>query len=146
MTQTTLKLLCEEILEEGVDIFNLSLGIVSKIEEDFYTVIAVMPPDSVFQAGETFELKDTYCRDVVEKGSSIALTELGDKPGLCKHPLYSGLPLEAYISAPIKIEGKIWGTLNFSSMKIQNNQFTQEEIELIESRADIIADKIKKDL
>ena len=135
MQQATLKSYCEQILEEGIDIFDLSLGIVSRVEDNAYTIIAVMPIDSVFHANETFELKDTYCREVIEKESTLALTQLGDTQGLCKHPLYSGLPLEAYISAPIKVRGKIWGTLNFSSMKIRGNEFSSEEVELIENRA-----------
>ena len=142
MAQATLKFLCEDILEEGLEIFNLSLGIVSKVEGSSYTVITVMPAGGVFQSGETFDLKDTYCREVVETQATVALAKLGNTPGLSKHPPYSGLPLEAYIGAPIKIADKVWGTLNFSSMKIRNHDFSKAEIELIESRASMIAEKI----
>ena len=142
MTHPTLKPFCEEVLEEGIEVFGLSLGIVSKVEDGLYTIVAVLPNDGAFQADETFPLKDTYCREVIEKESTVALTKLENVSGLCKHPLYSGLPLEAYISAPIRVGGKIWGTLNFSSMKVRENEFSAEEIELIESRAEDIAEHI----
>jgi len=146
MSKSTLKLFCEEILEEGIEIFDLSLGIVSKVEENSYKVIAVMPKDSVFQVDESFKLEDTYCREVIEKESTIALTQLKNTPGLRKHPLYSGLPLEAYISTPITVGGKVWGTLNFSSMKIRDSEFSLDEIELIEIRANSIAEHIENNL
>lgn len=142
MMDSKLRSLCEAIIDEGLGVFDLNLGLVSKIDQDSYLILAVMPKFGVFRANEAFDLKDTYCREVVSKGQTIALTELGDVRGLCKHPLYAGLPLESYISAPIKVGGSVWGTLNFSSMKIKECDFSNKEIELIESRADSIAEYI----
>ena len=146
MIDSSVKAFCKEILDEGLEIFDLSLGIVSKVENNIYQIVAVMPEDGVFQAGELFDLKDTYCREVIETGSTVALTQLGKTPGLCKHPLYSGLSLEAYIATPITIDGKVWGTLNFSSMKIRDQEFSKEEIDLIQSRAESLAEKLKANL
>ncbi len=146
MIDQEIKALCKEVLEEGLEIFDLSLGIVSRVDDSSYKVIAVMPEGGAFKAGESFALKDTYCREVVAKQSTVALTHLRGAPGLCKHPLYTGLPLESYISAPIMVSGKVWGTLNFSSMKIRNEEFCDEEIQLIESRAEFISRKITSNM
>ena len=142
MIDSELKSICKGVLDEGLDVLGLHLGLVSKIDEDSYLVVAVMPEHSVFQAGEAFDLRDTYCREVVEKRKTIAITELDNERGLCKHPLYSGLPLESYISSPIVVGGNVWGTLNFSSMKIRETDFSNDEIELIEDWAKLIAQHI----
>ncbi len=146
MVDAVLKTLCKDVLDEGLELFDLNLGIVSKIDDNSYYIVAVMPEKSVFQAGESFDLKDTYCREVVDTRSVVALTQLENTPGLCKHPLYSGLPLESYISAPIMINDDVWGTLNFSSMKIREGEFSSQEIEVIKSRARSIAECIKNSL
>ena len=142
MSDTGLKVLSGKILEEGVDVLGLSLGIVSKVDESSYFIVAVRSDTGVFKEDETFELKDTYCREVFEKKKTIALTQLDNTPGLCKHPLYSVFPLESYISAPIIVADKVWGTLNFSSMIIKKKEFIAKEVELVEKGAKQIADYI----
>ena len=144
MSDTGLKEFCEEVLEEGLIKLGLSVGIVSKIDGASYFIVAVKSDTGVYKAGEAFELKDTYCREVIEEKQTVALTQLDDTPGLCKHPLYSGLPLESYISAPIMMADKVWGTLNFSSMIIRENEFSLEEIELVETRAKQISELIDR--
>lgn len=146
MTEQNIKKLYDQILSEGLKTFSMSMGIVSHIENDWYEILAVKSNSNVFVAGESFPLQSTYCRDVIESGEAVALTELGGKPGLCKHPLYEGLSLEAYICAPIYKDGKIWGTLNFSSMKIKDSPFTSHEKALIEERAKQISNALSKGL
>ena len=144
MGDAELRELCEEILEEGLLKLELSVGIVSKIEESSYFIVAVKSDTGVYKAGEDFDLRETYCREVIEKKQTVALTQLDNTPGLCKHPLYSGLPLESYISAPIMMADKVWGTLNFSSMIIRENDFSLEEIAFVETRANQIAQIIDR--
>lgn len=124
--------ICESVLAIGVEHFAMSTGIVSHIVDNEYKIIAVLSPGNVFVAGDIFQLNDTYCREVVDKGRTIALTQLNGVPGLRKHPLYAGLPLESYIAAPIIVDNKIWGTLNFSSMKIRSQPFSLNDVETIE--------------
>ena len=69
--------------------------------------------------------------DVYEKAVTIALTEINGMPGLKHHPLYELLPLEAYISSPIIVEGSVWGTLNFSSMHIRMSPFNNNDVEFM---------------
>ena len=133
--RSQLKVLCNDILEEGLAALDLSVGIVSKVENMSYLLIAVNSPSDVFIAGERFALTDTYCREVINKRKTVARTELGGQQGLSQHPLYANLPLEAYISAPIIVDDKVWGTLNFSSMKLKHKPFSQHDIAYIEERA-----------
>ena len=135
MNSPKFRTLCNDLLEEGRERLLMTMGIVSHIESDRYKIIAVSSLTGVFVAGEDFELKDTYCRDVYEQQKTIALTELDGVTGLQLHPLYESLPLEAYISAPIFVNNAIWGTINFSCMKIRDISFTQDDIDFINSAA-----------
>ena len=128
--------LCNEILIDGNNRFSTTMGIVSHVEDDEYEIIAVKSIADVFVSGESFPLKQTYCRDVCSTGKTIAITELEGKPGLQCHPLYKDLPIEAYISTPILKHGTIWGTLNFSSMILRSQPFSDSDIEFIESSAE----------
>jgi transcriptional regulator with GAF, ATPase, and Fis domain len=127
--------LCDELIKTGREKLAMSMGIVSHIESERYQIIAVSSLTGVFVAGEDFALKDTYCRDVFEQQKTIALTKLEGIQGLQLHPLYETLPLEAYISAPIFVDDKIWGTINFSCMKLRENEFSSQDIEFIETAA-----------
>jgi GAF domain-containing protein len=134
--------LYNEILTQGNEIFSTTMGIVSHIENDEYEIMAVQSIGSVFVAGESFPLNETYCRDVYNTGKTIALTELDGKPGLQCHPLYNNLPIEVYISTPIFKHGIIWGTLNFSSMIVRSQPFSDDEIDYIKSSAERISSAI----
>ncbi len=129
------QILYNEILTEECNRFSSTMGIVSHIDNGEYEIVAVKSLANVFVSGESFPLHQTYCREVYSTEKTIALTELDGKPGLQCHPLYENLPIEAYISTPILKHGKIWGTLNFSSMILKSSPFSDSDIEFIESSA-----------
>ncbi len=135
MYSLELRTLSKEILEKGRQRFDLEMGIVSRISGDEYTILDVSSQSNVFVAGDTFSLQDTFCRDVVKTGSTIAIKELGGNKHLSAHPLYINLPLRAYISTPIMVDNAIWGTLNFSSLKAGGEPFTDEDIQFIEGES-----------
>lgn len=130
-----LKKQCESLLKEGCKKLGMSMGVVSHIKDNRYEIIAVHSDTGVFVAGESFPLGDTFCREVVSSAKTVAITEIDGVPGMQLHPLYHVLALEAYISTPVFDDGKVWGTLNFSSMKVRPDKFTDDEINYVESLA-----------
>lgn len=131
--------LCDSILKKGSEKLKLPTGIVSRTDDPFYTVVAVISPTVVFQRGDSFSLVDTYCREVCHTESTVAYTHYSGEPGLRKHPLYIDMPIEAYISSPIMVDGKVWGTINFSDTKMRSTPFSEDEILYLESLADTLA-------
>ena len=129
---------CYNKLDKGLAKFNLNLGIVSRIENDTYHLIAVRDPSGAFKVGESFSLGDTYCREVWNKGKSVSIPTENDERKIQEHPLYANLPLEAYISAPILHDSKIWGTINFSDLKSRHS-FSLDDIQYTERLAADIA-------
>jgi GAF domain-containing protein len=129
-----------QLLEAGTKQLDLPVGIVSYIFNDNYQIVAINCELETMKEGAILPLRDTYCNDVYKTGRTLALTEI---EGLRNHPLYISMPLEAYISAPILHNEKIWGTVNFTSTT-PHKPFTHADIQLIEAYALLIHKKLVK--
>lgn len=134
------------ILNEGLKAFNLSLGIISKIEGDRYSLLAVSPTRENISAGMVFDLKDTYCHRVVSERKIISVEHAGEYKYFNTHPVYISMRLESYISSPIWVKDILWGTLNFSSTEIRKIPFTEDDYEFISLMAESIGSLIEMNL
>lgn len=105
----------ERMLRIGCEGLGFELGIVSRIEGDRYEVVAVHAPgDLEIDPGATFALGETYCRDVLEATVPMGFDSAAD-PHWADHPAHERFGLEAYLGARIRVLGRVFGTLNFSS-------------------------------
>jgi signal transduction histidine kinase len=143
--------LFREYLGVGTKIFNLETGIVSRIEGDAYTILAFTSPLEGLSAGLQFPLQDTYCREVYEANKSVAFPRVGQNEKMCNHPVYVNMKLESYISAPIFVNGKLSGTINFTDRRFRDSDFSPFEFQVIEIMANTVgrfleAQQIKNDL
>ncbi|UZE96798.1 GAF domain-containing sensor histidine kinase [Alkalimarinus alittae] len=131
--------LIREYLIAGIDVFGLETGIVSEIDEDGrYHVCDVVSPLEELEKGQVFELNDTYCREVVRSHQVLGFPEVGALAFMNCHPVYLNLKLEAYLSAPIFVGEKLFGTLNFTSIKPRVRGFSIQEHNLIKLMANSI--------
>ncbi len=124
--------LCEAYLDAGCRIFRMQTGIISRIEGERYTVVAVRTPIEGLAAGAEFPLCDTYCREVVRAQRTLGFPQVGASKALAGHPVYESLGLEAYLSAPIYANGALYGTVNFTSTEARPDGFTQAERHMID--------------
>ena len=104
----------------NLDIFGLGTGIVSHVDGDNYIVRKVISNLEGLNEGEVIKLENTYCRYVLEKDEIVSVDEAGKKDEFKNHLVYQNMKLESYISAPIYVNKKIYGTINFSDQKIVN--------------------------
>lgn len=95
------------ILNEGLKAFNLSLGIISQVEDERYTLLAVSPINQEISQGMIFELKNTHCQWVINEKKIISIEHAGAHADFKSHPVYIGMKLESYISTPIRVREKI---------------------------------------
>ncbi|MDJ0778921.1 MAG: GAF domain-containing protein [Gammaproteobacteria bacterium] len=135
---------CGSILAEGKRWHGLAVGIVSRIRDHSYEVIAADSDTGIPQMGDIFALAGTYCLAVVDGRASVAITEIGGMPGMCLHPLYRDIPCEAYISSPILVDEQVWGTLNYTSFDIRETPFSSRDIDFNETQARQIAATIAR--
>ncbi|MFS6817615.1 diguanylate cyclase [Citrobacter meridianamericanus] len=134
------------ILDQGLKAFNLSLGIISQIEGERYSLLAVSPAGGDISTGMVFELKNTYCLRVVNERRIISVQHAGEHPDFNTHPVYTGMRLESYISAPIWVKDELWGTLNFSSTQIRTICFSEDDYEFISLMAEGVGSLIEMNL
>ncbi|MEL6135867.1 MAG: response regulator [Cyanobacteria bacterium J06628_6] len=135
-----------DCLETGCQIFGLETGIISQIEEEAYTIRSVRSNIDALAANDRFDLADTYCAAVVHEHQTVAYSQVGHIAEMQGHPVYQTLRLESYLGTPIFVNGKIYGTLNFSSTAARTAQFSRHEQEIIELMARSIGRFLAADL
>ncbi len=131
--------LFKDYLQTGCQIFKLETGIISKVIDSNYIIDSVRSDIEFLKPQLEFPLADTYCREVVKTARTITYTNVGKIPTMKGHPVYQNLKLESYIGTPILINGNVYGTLNFSSTKIRERDFSIQEKEIIELMAESIS-------
>jgi GAF domain-containing protein len=135
MSITEFKDRINSLLSKGIREFSMGLGVLAQIENNNYEIYAVQSNSGAYVPGEKYALGETYSREVFEKQKTIAEACIASSPTTLHHPLYRSLPLESYIGAPIVINGKPWGCVDFSSMGQREEPFSEQEIEMVESLA-----------
>ncbi len=124
-----------DYLETGCKIFDSSIGIISRVQEEIYTIYAVKSPSRDLVADQQFFLGDTYCSEVIKQKKTVAYCHGEGILSPQSHPAYKNLKLESYLGTPIWVNGEIYGTLNFSSQQVRSHKFTPQEKEIVELMA-----------
>lgn len=102
------------VLQEGLTMLRLDLGIVSKIQDNNYTVLFYSPANAALERGQILNLNTTFCALTFQNQDVVDIDDVIDSP-YSGHPCYSSFGIESYIGVPLYVEGKPYGTLNFSS-------------------------------
>ncbi|MGC0119020.1 ATP-binding protein [Pseudoalteromonas piscicida] len=118
------------LLTLGLDVFELDIAIVSEIQADIYTVRHVITPDNSLLVGTDFELANTYCWHTLQADSALSFHHAGISE-IATHPCYANFGLESYIGAPIIVDGKRYGTVNFSASSAKAQAFSQEHLDYV---------------
>tara|TARA_R110001599_G_scaffold146321_7_gene329443 strand:+ start:4755 stop:6227 length:1473 start_codon:yes stop_codon:yes gene_type:complete len=137
--------LYSDYLRTGTRFFDMPTGIVSRISDGQYVILAVEPETMNLASGDAMALGDTYCSVVVDRDMTVAVSHAGLDAALCGHPAYREMQLEAYLATPIRVNGEIYGTLNFSSPQARKFPFDETDVELVELMAGRIGQIIEQD-
>jgi two-component system sensor histidine kinase/response regulator len=121
----------QNILKLGKKIFNLPLALISEIHEQEYLVLYCHTPNNEISPGNKFELGSTYCFHTLKADKAISFHKAGSSQ-IKSHPCYQAFGLESYIGVPLIVDGKRFGTLNFSGPTPSAKPFTDRELELIQ--------------
>ncbi len=127
--------LVEPLLMQGLRELSMTLAVVARIENDKYEIVAVRSNSGAYVPGEIYDLGNSYSRDVFESQQIIAENNIPGSQCDRHHPLYRSLPLETYLGAPITIDDKPWGCLDFSSIAQRDENFSQRDLEMISTLA-----------
>lgn len=113
-----------EILKKGCWLFGLEIGILSKILDNDYFVINVYTHDNSLKMGAKFQLDSTYCQIIYMTGSTICFGSI-ENSEWSDHPAYKKFNLKSYFGAPLYVNRKLYGTINYSSSKIIDSNFVK---------------------
>ncbi len=114
-----------KLLALGCERFGLEIGILSNIDGERYRVVHQVCPDEVPLADDVqFKLPETYCAVTIEAAAPVAYEHVAESD-LSAHPAYAQFKLESYFGIPIVVDGKLYGTLNFSSPFPRERQFDE---------------------
>ena len=122
-----------DVLDRLRGLLGLDVGIVSKIEpdEDRYEILACAGPDDLaMERGDVFALGDTYC-SITVGGSGVLAINHAEASEHRRHPCHTEFGLEAYLGAPIVVDGELYGTLNFSSPTPRATPLTEADEDLV---------------
>ena len=131
-----------EYISIGCNIFELSTGIVSQVEDQIYKVVAVQSPMEEVYVGFKTLCQHTYCAEVIEKQQTVAYFNVGNIPQMQNHPVYLNFQLKSFIGTPIFVNGMLYGTLNFVSVDPPSKDFEPYKREIIELMARDIGQSI----
>ncbi|MBI5162830.1 MAG: PocR ligand-binding domain-containing protein [Magnetospirillum sp.] len=120
-----------EAITLGARHLALPFGIVARIDGATYTIEHLCAPGgSGLTTGQTFALGDTYCSITLQAEDVVAIPHVG-KSSHAGHPCYKALGLEAYIAAPVRVGGEVYGTVNFSSPDPYGRDFDEGDLEFM---------------
>ncbi|GLQ75584.1 sensor domain-containing diguanylate cyclase [Vibrio penaeicida] len=130
----------QELLQLGCERFQLDIGILSRIRGENYTIVNVYCPSSIeLNPGDTFPFLNTYCEVTCFSNKPVAIEHVGEHDEFSVHPAYEAFALESYIGIPVHLGSKLFGTLNFSSPKPYEREFSQVDIDALQLMASWIS-------
>ena len=123
----------KQILKMGLERFNLDIGILAKVEENQYVVQYCVAPNALhITPGIAFDFDSTYCQITCQSDGPTAIENIGEHEEYSSHPAYQAFPLESYIGMPLKVNGALYGTLNFSSPMPYQRKFKEIDIDALQ--------------
>lgn len=131
------------ILEMGCQVFHLPIGILGKVENEQYEVVAVTSPGQSIAKGTMAPLGHTYCRNTLETDGPIGIEHAGESEWRT-HPAYGESKLEAYLGTPVHVGTTVYGTLNFSSKDPRQRTFTDIDKDVLQLMAQWVGSELKR--
>ncbi len=134
--------LCET-LRTGAVMLGLDIGIISHIAGKRYTVLYCYDEKGGVTQGLEFDLDKTYCKITLAADDVIALDHVGESQ-YRNEECYRNFGLESYLAVPLRINGRVYGTLNFSSARPRQEGFTQGDKDFMKLMARWISTMIER--
>lgn len=122
------------MLALGTAHFGLPIGMLGKVEAHQYTVVQSVAPGEPLAPGTTFPLDNGYCAEVLRSQRACGVNDVEQTPW-SSEPSYHLLCFEAYLGAPVYLDGVLFGTVSFSS-PYRSRPFTDNDREIAQLIAD----------
>jgi PAS domain S-box-containing protein len=134
------------LLAMGCERFRMDIGLLGRVAGDRYEVIAAYLPENFpfgFAKGDGFALGRTFEREVVRSLEPISIESAGSSQWR-HHPAYTVRRLEAFIGVRVMVQGRVYGTLSFTSPAARA-PFKPVELEILKLMAVYIGTEITRE-
>ncbi|MDQ7051787.1 MAG: PAS domain S-box protein [candidate division KSB1 bacterium] len=117
------------LLHLGCQTFEMSHGIVSRIEQDSQRVEYIEGMNPPLAPGQMLPLNALPCAASTNRNQARACNHVSQQ---AEHsPTVGNMHIEAYIGAPIYVDGKLYGSLNFISECPRKRPFQEHELAIV---------------
>jgi PAS domain S-box-containing protein len=109
------------LLAMGCSQFGMDIGLLGRVLGDRYEVLAAYVPSDFpfgFAKGDGFALSRTFEREVLRSIEPISIESAGTTQWK-QHPAYAVRRLEAFVGTRVIVQGRVFGTLSFTSRTAQ---------------------------
>ncbi len=130
--------LFRDYLQAGCEIFQLSIGFISRLENNNIIIDTVHSDLDLIQPGMTFPLEESYCLQVIQTQTTQIHTQIGQNPQFNQLSNYQRFHLETCLGTPLWVNGAIYGTLAFACLEVKNIAYESHELEILELMAQSI--------
>ena len=104
-------------LRVGADYLKLESGVLARVDgADYAAEFTFGPVMPVHEKDRRVACADVACKLVIESGSIVVLPDVSDSP-LRDHDIRVAHGLKAYVGAPVRVNGNLYGTLSFFSTR-----------------------------
>jgi PAS domain S-box-containing protein len=130
-------------LAVGRAFLGMEVAILSEVDGNDYTVRwCSLDNAGGLSPGQRFKLADTYCSLVYDDDQELAIEEMRTSQ-YHAHPCYQLFQLESYIGMRLVVDGKPYGTVNFSSSQARQTPFDSSERTFVRLLARWLADLLQ---
>lgn len=139
---TTLRDVVEGVLDAVAQLLRTPLVAISRIESPTYTVMAVVDQHHALQAGQLFNVFDTFCVHMLEAGQPLRIDDTmhASKP-LRAIPQKLEIDVRAYLGVPLYMaDGRVFGSLWAADPDPRT--FTDNDIALLQLFARLLAPEL----
>jgi len=106
------------------------MAMINRIEGDKFTVLYCVVPPNTLKEGDEFKLAETYCDITVKTDDVVAISAMATSV-YSAHVCYTKFNLESYLGVPIKVSGKLFGTLTFLSPEAHRPEFSENDKDFV---------------
>jgi GAF domain-containing protein len=118
----------DALLELGCDRFDVDVGFLSAIDDEF-EVVAADSAHPGLQPGATEPMSTTYCRRTIAADDPLAVEDAAEE--WADDPAYDRWELACYVGAKVEVDGELYGTLCFADTG-ESRAFTDAEKTFVE--------------
>lgn len=132
-----------KLLVMGSHLFNLEFAVLGRIRNNSYEVIAAKSPNNTLSKGDIFDIKQTFCYEVLDRDEPLAIKHIKNSQWQ-NHLAYTTFGIECYIGMRVLLTNEGCITLNFASYTPRTDEFKSSHTELLKLMAQWIGTEIDR--